>query len=317
MTTPDDVRRAARTLEGVARRTPVVTSRSVDEVAGASLFLKAECFQRTGSFKIRGAYTHVSSLDDGVLRRGVLTISSGNHAQAVALAARLAGTSALILMPHDAPAGKRAATEAFGGEVRTFDRYAEDRDEVVARAAAETGRHLVHAYDDDRVIAGQGTVALELLEDVPDLDVLVVCVGGGGLIGGCSLTARASKPGIRVVGVEPEARPAAREALARGGPVKLPVAPTLADGQQTASVGRRNHALMAEHVDEVVGVTDEEIVRAMRLLFERAKVVVEPSGASALGAVLAGRVDLEPGARIGVTLSGGNVGAERFAQLVA
>lgn len=301
----------------MARRTPLVTSRSLDEVAGASLFLKAECFQRTGSFKIRGAYTHLASLDDEAHGRGVVTISSGNHAQAVALAASLTGTSALVLMPLDAPPGKRAATEAFGAEVRTFDRYAEDRDEVIARAAAETGRHVVPAYDDDRVIAGQGTVALELLEDVGDLDVLVVCLGGGGLIAGCALTARALRPGIRVVGVEPEARPAAREALARGAPVKLPVAETIADGQQTASIGTRNHALIAEHVDDVVGVTDEEIVRAMRLLFERAKVVVEPSGASALGAVLAGRVGADPGARIGVTLSGGNVGADRFSSLVS
>ncbi|HEV2812083.1 MAG TPA: pyridoxal-phosphate dependent enzyme [Solirubrobacteraceae bacterium] len=313
----DDVARAARTLEGVARRTPVLTSRSLDAVAGARLSLKAECFQRTGSFKIRGAYNHVSSLDDDVLRRGVVTISSGNHAQAVALAAQLAGTSALILMPLDAPPGKRAATEAYGAEVRTFDRYAEDRDELLAAAAAETGRHVVHAYDDERVIAGQGTVGMELLEEAGELDVLVVCVGGGGLISGCALAAKAMSPGTRVVGVEPEERPAARSALASGGPVKVPVPATLADGQQTANVGRRNHAVMASHVDEVVGVPDAEIVSALRLLFERAKVVVEPSGASALAAVLSGRVAFEPGARVGVTLSGGNVEAARLAKLLA
>ncbi len=311
--TPDDVRRAARTIEGVARRTPVVTSRSLDELAGARLFLKAEPFQRTGSFKIRGAYTHTAALDDDARRRGVLTISSGNHAQAAALAASLVGTSALVLMPADAPPGKRAGTEAFGAEVRTFDRYTEDRDELLAAAAEETGRQVVPAYDDPLVVAGQGTAALELIEDTQGLDVLVVPLGGGGLISGCAIAAE----GARVVGVEPEERPAAREALARGGPVKVPVPPTLADGQQTANIGALNHAVIARHVDEVVGVADDAIVAAMRVLFERAKLVVEPSGATALAAVLSGRVALEHDARVGVVLSGGNVGAARFAELMA
>ncbi len=311
--TPDDVHRAARTIEGVARRTPVVTSRSLDELAGTRLFLKAEPFQRTGSFKIRGAYTHTAALDVDARRRGVLTISCGNHAQAAALAASLVGTSALVLMPADAPPGKRAATEAFGAEVRTFDRYTEDRDELLAAAAEETGRQVVPAYDDPLVVAGQGTAALELIEDTQGLDVLVVPLGGGGLISGCAIAAE----GVRVVGVEPEERPAAREALARGGPVKVPVTPTLADGQQTANVGALNHAVIARHVDEVVGVADDAIVAAMRVLFERAKLVVEPSGATALAAVLSGRVALEHDARVGVVLSGGNVGAARFAALMA
>lgn len=309
-----DVEAAAARLEGVAHRTPVLRSRALDERVGAELYLKAEPFQRTGSFKFRGAYNSVASLPAEERARGVLTCSSGNHAQAVALAARLHGTTAVVLMPHDAPAGKRAATLAYGAEVVGFDRYAEDREELTARVAAERGLPVVHAYDDERTMAGQGTVALELLAEAGPLDALVVCAGGGGLLAGCATAAAARQPGCRVVGAEPEERPALRRALAAGAPVAVPVVRTIADGQQTASVGRRPLEAIARSVREAVGVTDAELVGAMRLAFERLKVVLEPSGASALAAVLSLRLGLS--GRVGVVLSGGNVDAARFAALV-
>ena len=312
--TLDDVHRAAERLAGVAHRTPVLRSQTLDARTGASVALKAENLQRIGAFKIRGAYNHLSAMPESERRRGVLTASSGNHAQAVALAARLLDTTAVVLMPEDAPANKRAATEGYGAEVITFDRYTTDREELTAQVAAERGLHVLHAYDDPEVIAGQGTVALELLEQAWELDVLLVCLGGGGLISGCALVAKALNPGIVVIGVEPAARPAARRALEAGEPVRVPVARTIADGQQTASIGRRNHALIAQHVDMVLGVSDEAIVETMTFLFERVKTVVEPSGASALAALMSGQVDAE-GRRVGVTLSGGNVDVARFAAL--
>jgi threonine dehydratase len=312
----DDVRAAAARLEGVTHRTPVLRSRTIDQQLGARLALKAECFQRIGAFKLRGAYNHLSALPDEERARGVLTTSSGNHSQAVALSARLLGVPATVLMPHDAPASKVAATKGYGADVITFDRYTDDREEITAEAAERLGRHVVHAYDDPFVIAGQGTVALELIEDAGPLDTLVVCVGGGGLIAGCAVAARGLLPDARIVGVEPADRPAAREALRTGEPVRVPVTPTIADGQQTSAVGRRNAAVIARHVEEVVGVTDDEIVAAMRFLFERMKVVVEPSGASALAALMAGKVAVA-GQRVGVTLSGGNIDAASFAELVA
>ena len=311
----DDVRAAARGLRGVVHRTPVLRSRTLDALAGAELHLKAENFQRTGSFKLRGAYTSLAARPEDERRRGVITTSSGNHGQAVALAARLLGTSAVVLMPSDAPAVKRAATEGYGAEVVEFDRYGQDRDELTARAAAARGLPVLHAFDDEGVIAGQGTVALELFEGSGPLDALVVCTGGGGLVSGCAIVAKALHPDCRVVAVEPQQRPALREALAAGRPVWVAVPPTVADGQQTAVVGVRNLEAITRHVDAVVGVTDDEIVAALRLAFERLKVVLEPSGASALGAVLAGRVGAV-GARVGVTLSGGNVDRARFARLL-
>jgi threonine dehydratase len=314
--TIDDVRRAAYRLRGVAHRTPVLRSRALDDQSGARLFLKAESFQRTGSFKFRGAYNHVAAAPAELRERGFLTTSSGNHAQAVALAAALHDSRAVVLMPDDAPALKRAATEGHGAEVIGFDRYTQDRDELTLHLAAERGLPILHAFDDPEVIAGQGTAALELLDEVGPLDLLVVPVGGGGLISGCATAAHGLQPDVRVIGVVPEGRPAARRALDEGEPVKVPVVETIADGQQTANVGHRNRAIMAEHVEEVVGVTDAEIVAAMKLLFERAKVVVEPSGATALGAILAGHLGDLRGARVGVVLSGGNVDAERFAALL-
>ena len=307
----DDVRAAARRIDGVAHRTPVLTSRALDEAAGATVLLKAENLQRAGAFKFRGAYNAVASLTDAERGRGVATVSSGNHAQALALAARLHGVRAVILMPDDAPAGKVAATEGHGAEVIRFDRYGQDREVLLAALVAERGLAPVHPYDDERVMAGQGTVALELIEDAGPVDVLVVPVGGGGLISGCATVAKAS--GVRVIGVEPEAGDDVKRSLEAGERVRIPVPRTIADGQQLPTPGERPFEVIRERVDEVVLASDSEILAAMRLLFERVKTVAEPSGACALAALLAGRVR---GKRIGVVISGGNVTADRFAALV-
>jgi threonine ammonia-lyase medium form len=312
----DDVRAAAARLDGVAHRTPVVTSRTLDERTGASVHLKAECLQRGGAFKFRGAYTKIASLPAETLARGVAAFSSGNHAQAVALASRLLGTSATILMPADAPASKLDATRGYGAEVVTYDRFAEDREALGTALAADRGLALVRPYDDPLVMAGQGTVALELLEDEPDLDVLVVPVSGGGLIAGCATAAKALRPEIRVVGVEPAEGDDTRRSLEAGRRVRIEVPRTIADGLQADRPGELTFEVVRRLVDEVVTVTDAEIVEAMTFLFDRAKLVVEPSGAVGVAALLAGGLDA-PGRRVGVVLSGGNVGAARFAELVA
>jgi threonine dehydratase len=313
---PDDVRAAGARLAGVAHRTPVLTSRALDELAGAEVLLKGEHLQRAGAFKFRGAYNRLSALTPEEREAGVVAISSGNHAQAVALAARLVGTRAAILMPQDAPASKRAATEGYGAEVLGFDRYRDDREERVAALAAERGATVIPAYDDPLVMAGAGTTALELFEQAGDLDVLVVCAGGGGLLSGCATVAAARSPRPRVIGVQPEAAPNIARAFRTGRPAPVPVGRTIADGQQLAAPGRLTWPVVEALVDDVVCVSDAEIVAAMRLLLERLKAVVEPSGASALAAVLAGRVELPAGARVGVTLSGGNVDAARLAALL-
>ena len=301
---------------GVAHRTPVLTSSALDARVGAEVFLKSETFQRMGAFKFRGAYNAVSSLSADELERGVCAVSSGNHAQAVTLAARLCGTRAVILMPKDAPALKRAATEGYGAEVVEYERYGEDREELAVELAAERGMVLVHPFDNPLVIAGQGTVALELLGDVQGLDALLVPVGGGGLISGCATVCGALSPRTRVIGVEPEAGDDVARSLASGERVRIRVGRTIADGQQAATPGELTWPIIKALAAEVVTVTDAEIVEAMRFLFERMKVVVEPSGASAFAALLAGKLDVQE-RRVGVVLSGGNVGAEAFAALMA
>jgi threo-3-hydroxy-L-aspartate ammonia-lyase len=313
----DDVQAAARRIDGVAHRTPVLTSRALDEAVGATVFLKAENLQRIGAFKFRGAYNAVAALSDAERGRGVATVSSGNHAQALALSARLLDVRATILMPDDAPAGKLAATEGHGAEVIRFDRYGQDREELLAELVAERGLIPIHPYDDERVMAGQGTVALELIEDAGPLDVLLVCVGGGGLISGCATAAKGLLDDVRVVGVEPEAGDDVRRSLAAGERVKIPVPRTIADGQQLPQPGELTFPVIRERVDAVELASDPEIVAAMRFLFERMKTVAEPSGACALAALLAGRVGDVRGLRVGVTISGGNVTAERFAELIA
>jgi threonine dehydratase len=309
----DDVRAAAARLDGVANRTPVFTSRMLDEQVGASVHVKAECFQRGGAFKFRGAYNKIASLAPDVRTRGVLAYSSGNHAQAVAIAARLLGTSATIVMPEDAPAAKLEATRGYGAEIVSYDRWTEDREEIGSRLARERGVELVRPYDDPLVMAGQGTTALELLEDVPDLDLLVVPVGGGGLAAGCATAAKAVRPEIRVVGVEPEAGDDTRRSLAAGERVHVDVPRTIADGLQAAEPGELTFEVNRRLVDEVVTVTDDEILDAMAFLFDRLKLVAEPSGAVGIAALLGGRVR---GDRIGVVISGGNVGVARFAALL-
>jgi threo-3-hydroxy-L-aspartate ammonia-lyase len=311
-----DVEAAARRLEGVAHRTPVFTSRTLDERTGARVHVKAECFQRGGAFKFRGAYNKISSLDEDALRRGVLAYSSGNHAQAVALAAALLGSHATIVMPEDAPEAKLDATRGYGAEIVPYDRWRESREEIGARLAGERGLELVRPYDDPLVMAGQGTAALELLEKVAELDLLLVPVSGGGLLAGCSTVAKALRPGIHVVGVEPEAGDDTRRSLAAGERVRIEVPRTIADGLQATEPGELTFEVNRRRVDEVVTVSDDEIVAAMTFLYDRLKLVAEPSGAVGIAALLAGKVDAS-GRAAGVVLSGGNVGAARFAELVS
>jgi threo-3-hydroxy-L-aspartate ammonia-lyase len=313
----DDVRAAAERLSGVAHRTPVLTSRTLDERTGATVFLKAENLQRGGAFKFRGAYTMISSLSPEQRGAGVVAYSSGNHAQAVSLAARIVGTSATILMPADTPAAKLDATRGYGAEVVTYDRYTEDREALGAALAEERGLVLVPPYEHPLIMAGQGTSALELLEDEPDLDVLLVPVGGGGLIAGCATAAKAIRPGIRVIGVEPEAGDDTRRSLAAGERIRIPVPRTIADGQQADIPGELTFEVNREVVDTIVTVSDAEIVDAMAFLFDRMKLVTEPSGAGAAAALLAGHIPQAAGARVGVIISGGNVGAARFAELMS
>jgi threonine dehydratase len=301
-----DVRRAARLLDGVAHRTPPISSRTL----GEHVVLKPECLQRAGAFKFRGAYNKIASLPAGT---PVLAFSSGNHAQAVALAASLLGTRATILMPTDAAQLKVDATRGYGADVVTYDRYTEDREALGVALAADRGLELVRPYDDELVMAGAGTAALELLEDAGVVDTLVTPVGGGGLIAGSATIAR--DLGVRrIVGVEPLAGNDWEQSLAAGEPVRIDVPRTIADGLQTTSPGRLTWEVGSQLVDEIVTVTDDQIVDAMRFAFERLKLVVEPSGAVALAAVREGLVS---GSRIGVIISGGNIGAARFAELVA
>jgi len=313
----DDVRAAAERLSGIAHRTPVLTSRTLDERTGSTAFLKAECLQRGGAFKFRGAFNMISSLGPEERERGVVAYSSGNHAQAVSLAARLLGASATILMPADTPPAKLDATRGYGAEIVTYDRYTQDREALGAALAAERGGlALVPPYEHPLIMAGQGTAALELLEDAPGLDALLVPVGGGGLIAGCGTAAKAVRPGIRVIGVEPENGDDTRRSLEAGERVRIPVPRTIADGQQADIPGELTFAVNRQVVDTIVTVSDAEILDAMAFLFDRMKLVTEPSGASAAAALLAGRAEAG-GARVGVVISGGNVGAARFAELMA
>jgi threo-3-hydroxy-L-aspartate ammonia-lyase len=311
----DDVRTAAARLDGVAHRTPVLRSRTLDARTGARVHLKAECLQRGGAFKFRGAYNMISALPPDARARGVAAYSSGNHAQAVAIAAGLVGSSAVILMPADTPAAKLDATRGYGAEIVTYDRYTEDREALGAALAAERGLTLVPPYEHPDVMAGQGTAALELLAEVPDLDLLLAPVGGGGLIAGCATAAKALAPAIRVVGVEPQAGDDTRRSLAEGRRVRIETPRTIADGQQADIPGALTFEVNRRLLDGVELVSDDDILVAMAFLFDRMKLVSEPSGASAVAALLAGRVDAA-GRRIGVIVSGGNVGVARFCELL-
>ncbi|MCX5262800.1 threo-3-hydroxy-L-aspartate ammonia-lyase [Streptomyces sp. NBC_00199] len=310
----DDVRDAAARLKGVAHRTPVLRSRTLDRIVGAEVLLKCENFQRVGAFKFRGAYNAASRLAPEQLARGIAAYSSGNHAQAVALAARELGTTAVIVMPEDAPRSKRAATEGYGAEIVTYDRYTGDRVAIAEALAADRGLALIPPYEHPHVMAGQGTAALELLEEAGELDALLAPVGGGGLIAGSATAVKGLRPGIRVVGVEPEAGDDTKRSLEAGRRVEIPVPRTIADGQALHTPGELTFSVNRRLVDAIELVSDDEIRAAMRFAFERLKIVVEPSGATPLAALLAGRVDDLP-RRVGVIVSGGNIDSGRFAEL--
>ncbi|MFD4350836.1 threo-3-hydroxy-L-aspartate ammonia-lyase [Streptomyces coelicoflavus] len=312
----DDVREAAARLKGVAHRTPVLTSRTLNALVGAEVFIKCENFQRIGAFKFRGAYNAAAQLPPEQLAKGIAAYSSGNHAQAAALAARELSTTAVILMPEDAPRSKLEATAGYGAEIVTYDRYTQDRTALGEALAADRGLALIPPYDHPHVIAGQGTAALELFEETGALDAVVVPVGGGGLIAGSATTAKALHLGIQVIGVEPEAGDDTKRSLECGERVTVPVPRTIADGQAPPTPGEITFAINQRLVDAIALVSDEEIVHAMRFAFERLKIVLEPSGASALAALMAGRVDSPP-RRIGVIASGGNIDVRRFTELVS
>ncbi|WP_019057676.1 pyridoxal-phosphate dependent enzyme [Streptomyces prunicolor] len=314
--TLDDVLSAAAQIKGVAHRTPVLRSRTLDQLVGAEVYLKCENFQRIGAFKFRGAYNAASRLTPEELARGIAAYSSGNHAQAVALAARELGTTAVILMPEDVPASKRAATEGYGAEVVTYDRYTGDRVAIGEALAAERGLSLIPPYEHPHIMAGQGTAALELVEEVGELDAVLTPVGGGGLIAGTATAVKGLHPRTRVIGVEPEAGDDTKRSLEAGRRVSIPVPRTIADGQAADIPGELTFSVNRRLVDEIALVSDEEIKDAMRFAFERLKIVVEPSGATPLAALLAGRAGQLSG-RVGMIVSGGNIDSERFALLCA
>jgi len=311
-----DIRDAAQRIAGAAHRTPVLRSRTLDALTGARVYLKAEHLQRVGAFKFRGAYNAIARLPAEQRARGIAAYSSGNHAQAVALAARELGSSAVIVMPADTPPAKLDAVAGYGAEIVTYDRYTGNREELGERLAGERGLALIPPYEHPDVIAGQGTAALELLEEVGALDALVVPVGGGGLIAGSATAAKGLQPGIRVVGVEPAAGDDTHRSLAAGERVRIPVPRTIADGQAAPIPGELTFSINRRLVDEIVLVTDDEIRAGLRFAVDRLKQVLEPSGATGLAALLAGRLRPAP-ARIGVIISGGNVGAARLAELLS
>ena len=301
-----DVTAAAETLHGVATRTPVLSSRQADETSGARLFFKCENFQRAGAFKFRGAYNTLSRFNVEQRRAGAVAFSSGNHAQAVALAARLLAMPAVIVMPHDAAPTKLAATREYGAEIIFYDRYKEDRTALARRLVEERGATLVPPFDHPHVIAGQGTVGKELLEETGPLDYLFVCVGGGGLLAGCALSAQALSPGCRVIGVEPAAGNDAQQSLRSGAIVRIAVPQTIADGAQTPAVGELTFPIMRRFVTDIVTVSDDQLRAQMHFFAERMKIVVEPTGCLAAAAVMNRVVDVQ-GKRVGVVISGGNV----------
>ena len=315
--TPGDVEGARTRIAPYVHRTPVMTSRTLDARVGARLSFKCETFQKVGAFKARGAYSRLLLLSPEERRRGVVAFSSGNHAQAVALAARTLGIPATIVMPKDAPALKLAATRGYGAEVLLYDRNEESREAIARKLVDESCALLVPPFDDDAVIAGQGTLALELMEDVSDLDVIVTPCGGAGLLSGVAVAAKGARPAIRVYGVEPETGDDVRQSVAKGEPVSIPVPKTIADCLQTTRPSERTLRIVRALVEEIVTVTDDELRLAMAVAAARLKLVVEPGGSAGLAALLAARVPRVSGARVGVVLSGGNVDPEQFGRLVA
>ena len=311
-----DIQAAAARIAGIAHRTPVLTSRTANARVNAQLFFKCENYQRTGAFKFRGACNAIARFTDAQRAAGVLTYSSGNHAQAIALAASLSGIKAAIIMPHDAPALKVAATKGYGAEVIVYDRYTENREEIGRRLAAERGMTLVPPYDHRDVICGQGTAAMELFEETGPLDLLLVCLGGGGLLAGSAISARAMSPHCRVIGVEPAAGDDGRQSLRRGEVVTIGVPDTIADGAMVTHLGAHNFEVIRRDVDDIVTVSDAQLVETMKFFAERMKTVVEPTGCLAAAAALHGALPVA-GLRVGILVSGGNVDLARFAALVS
>ena len=312
-----DVEHAARTLAGVAHRTPVLHSRTLNSRLGADVFFKAEPLQRTGAFKFRGAYNSIANLDPQTRKAGVLTYSSGNHAQAIALAGHLLGVNTTIVMPEDAPAAKKAATQGYGASIISYDRYSEDREEIARHISAQTGAVIIPPYDHPHVISGQGTAAKELIEDVGALDALLVCLGGGGLLSGCALSACALSPGCDVYGVEPELGNDGQRSFRSGKIVTITPPRSIADGALTPFLGNLPFAIIRDKVTDILTVTDEQLIQTMRWFAQRMKLVVEPTGCLAAAAVMQGVFPVQPGSRIGVILSGGNVDLAAYGQLLA
>ncbi|MBS7806933.1 threo-3-hydroxy-L-aspartate ammonia-lyase [Variovorax sp. PCZ-1] len=312
----DDITQAAARIQGVANRTPVLTSRTANELAGAELFFKCENYQRMGAFKFRGAYNALAQFSAEQKKRGVCAFSSGNHAQGIALAAKILGMPAAIVMPLDSPEVKMAATRGYGAEVITYDRYKEDRIAIGNKLADERGMTLIPPYDHAHVMAGQGTAALELLQEVGHLDTLLVCLGGGGLISGCAVAAKHLNPKIRVIGVEPEAGNDAQQSKRSGKIVKIDTPKTIADGAQTQFVGNLTFPVIQELVDDIVTVSDAQLIEAMRFAASRMKIVIEPTGGLAMAAAMQGVVDVK-GQRVGIIVSGGNIDIAQFAKFMA
>jgi len=306
-----DVAAAAERIHGHAHRTPVMTSRFADEEIGAALFFKCENFQRTGAFKFRGAMNALSRFDARQKLAGVVAFSSGNHAQAVALAARLLGIPATIVMPLDAPAAKVAATRGYGGKIVTYDRYTEDREQIGRSLAEKQGLTLIPPYDHPDVIAGQGTAAKELIEEAGSLDVLLVCLGGGGLLSGSALSARALSPDCLVYGVEPEAGNDGQRSFRTGSIVHIDTPRTIADGAQTEHLGQLTFPIIQRDIADILTVSDEQLVDAMRFFAERMKMVVEPTGCLSFAAARAMKKELT-GKRVGIIVSGGNIDLARY-----
>lgn len=310
-----DVAAAALRIAGHAHRTPVLRSTTADERLGAQLFFKCENFQRAGAFKFRGAFNALSQFDARQRTGGVIAFSSGNHAQAIALAAKILGIAATIIMPHDSPAMKLAATRGYGADVVLYDRYTEDRDVIGRKLAQERGLTLIPPYDHRDVIAGQGTCALELFEEVGTLDALFVCLGGGGLLSGCSLVARERSPGCRVYGAEPEAGNDGQQSLRAGRIVRIDTPKTIADGAQTQYLGQLTFPIIQREVADIVTVSDAELVECMTFFAERMKMIVEPTGCLSFAAARQRREQIA-GKRVGIIVSGGNVDVQRFAELI-
>ncbi len=311
-----DVAAAHARLQGVAHRTPVHTSQTANALTGAQLFFKCENFQRMGAFKFRGAYNALAQFTPEQRKSGVCAFSSGNHAQGVALSAQLLGIPAAIVMPLDSPAVKMTATRGYGAEVITYDRYTQDREAIGRQLAQERGMTLIPPYDHAHVMAGQGTAAIELFEDTGPLDLLLVCLGGGGLLSGCAVVAQQLSPDCRVIGVEPEAGNDVQQSKQLGHIVKIDTPRTIADGAQTQQVGQLTFPVIQTLVDDIVTVSDAQLVEAMRFTAARMKMVIEPTGALAMAAAMQGVVDVR-GKRVGVLISGGNIDIAQFAKYLA